>query len=351
MESHSVFGAIATPKLRLSSHRLSHHRNVSRRHIGVKDRIFQLGIAPKYVFSLSSVKRAFLVNASTANSGVDMDLRLPQRQGSGVPAISASYDGVESFSGKSGCVSFYGLTHQSVEESKLVSAPFKEKQGSFLWILGPAVLISSVIVPQVCLGPAIEAVFQDVILTEIVSSFTSEAMFYLGLATFLLVTDRIQRPYLQFSPKRWGLITGLRGYLTSAFFAMGLKFIAPLVILYVTSPVLGLPALVAVVPFLAGCISQLAFETCLEKCGSSCWPLATIVFEVYRIYQLTKATHFVEKVMFGMRRLPESAQLSEKQNALVAMVVTFQVLGVVCLWSLLTFLLRLFPSRPVVENY
>uniref|UniRef100_A0A2P2KNN7 Uncharacterized protein n=2 Tax=Rhizophora mucronata TaxID=61149 RepID=A0A2P2KNN7_RHIMU len=167
MESHSVFGAIATPKLRLSSHRLSHHRNVSRRHIGVKDRIFQLGIAPKYVFSLSSVKRAFLVNASTANSGVDMDLRLPQRQGSGVPAISASYDGVESFSGKSGCVSFYGLTHQSVEESKLVSAPFKEKQGSFLWILGPAVLISSVIVPQVCLGPAIEAVFQDVILTGI----------------------------------------------------------------------------------------------------------------------------------------------------------------------------------------
>uniref|UniRef100_A0A2P2KNR2 Uncharacterized protein n=1 Tax=Rhizophora mucronata TaxID=61149 RepID=A0A2P2KNR2_RHIMU len=189
------------------------------------------------------------------------------------------------------------------------------------------------------------------ICAEIVSSLSFEAMFYTGLATFVLVTDRIQRPYLHFSPKRWGLITGLRGYLTSAFFTMGFKVIAPFFVAYVTWPVLGLPALVAVVPFLVGCISQHAFETHLEKRGSSCWPLVPIIFEVYRIYQLTKATHFVEKVMFGMRRLPESAQLSEKQNALVAMVVTFQVLGVVCLWSLLTFLLRLFPSRPVVENY
>lgn len=105
-------------------------------------------------------------------------------------------------------------------------------------------------------------------------------MFYVGLAIFLRITDRVQRPYLQFSPKRWGLITGLRGYLTSAFFTTGLKVVAPLFAVYITWPVLRLPALVAVLPFLVGCAAQLAFETNLDKRGSSCWPLIPIIFEV-----------------------------------------------------------------------
>lgn len=112
------------------------------------------------------------------------------------------------------------------------------------------------------------------------TSLSSEAVFYVGLATFLLVTDHVQRPYLQFSTKRWGLITGLRGYLTSAFFTSGFKVVAPLVAVYVTWPILGLPALVAVAPFLVGCGAQLAFERVLDKRGSSCWPLVPIIFEV-----------------------------------------------------------------------
>lgn len=116
---------------------------------------------------------------------------------------------------------------------------------------------------------------------EIATSLSFEAMFYFGLATFLTVTDRIQRPYLQFSSKRWGLITGLRGYLTSAFFVMGFKVIAPLFAVFVTWPVLGLPALVAVLPFLVGCLAQRLFETYLDKRGSSCWPLVPIIFEVH----------------------------------------------------------------------
>uniref|UniRef100_A0A2P2N5M4 Uncharacterized protein MANES_18G031600 n=1 Tax=Rhizophora mucronata TaxID=61149 RepID=A0A2P2N5M4_RHIMU len=55
--------------------------------------------------------------------------------------------------------------------------------------------------------------------------------------------------------------------------------------------------------------------------------------------------------MLSMNGLPKSALLLDRYNSLVAMIVTFQVLGVVCLWSLLTFLLRLFPSKPVAENY
>ncbi|KAH9692758.1 hypothetical protein KPL70_016476 [Citrus sinensis] len=253
-------------------------------------------------------------------------LGFPSGENSSLPV--AIFNGPEPFRGKSGSVSFCGLTHQLVEEGKLMSAPFQEDKGSFLWILAPVVLISSLILPQMFLGNVIEDFIKDNLLMEIVSSLTFESMFYVGLAIFLRITDRVQRPYLQFSPKRWGLITGLRGYLTSAFFTTGLKVVAPLFAVYVTWPVLRLPALVAVLPFLVGCAAQLAFETNLDKRGSSCWPLIPIIFEVYRLYQLSKAANFIERLMFSMKDLPRSPELLERGSAMVSMVVIFQVLGV-----------------------
>ncbi|KAK2993248.1 hypothetical protein RJ640_015727, partial [Escallonia rubra] len=263
----------------------------------------------------------------------------------------SGYDGVDPFRGKSGSISYIGLTHQLVEEGRLVSVPHDENAGSFLWVLAPVALILSIVLPQFLLDLAIGGVLQEEILSEIVASFSSEVMFYVGLAVYLYVTDHVQKPYLQFSPKRWGLITGLRGYLTSAFFTMGLKVFAPLFAVFVTWPVIGLPALVSVAPFLASCLAQFVFEKHLQKRGSSSWPLLPIIFEVYRLYQLSKAAHFIEKLMMSMKGVPVSPEVLERSGALVALLVTFQVLGVVCLWSLLTFLQRLFPSRPVAENY
>ncbi|KAL8257074.1 hypothetical protein R6Q59_029115 [Mikania micrantha] len=258
-------------------------------------------------------------------------------------------DGVEPFGGKSGSVSFVGLTHQLVEEGKLVSSPFQESR-SLLWIVAPMALILSVLIPQI-FGIISNDLLQDVVLTEIAYTVSSEVIFYIGLATFLLVTDRVQRPYLQYSAKRWSLITGLRGYLTSAFFVMGFKVFAPLLAAFVTWPLLGLAGVVSVGPYLMGCLVQFIFEKVLEKRQSSCWPLVPIVFEVYRLYQLSKAMHFIEKLMFQMRGLPKSPELMEKSGALAAMIVTFEVLALVCIWSFLTFIQRLFPSRPVAENY
>lgn len=76
-------------------------------------------------------------------------------------------NGVEPFRGKPGSISFHGLTHQLVEEGKLMSAPFSEEKGSFLWVLAPAVFISSLIVPQVFLGGLIEDFFRNEILVGI----------------------------------------------------------------------------------------------------------------------------------------------------------------------------------------
>ncbi|CAI0558737.1 unnamed protein product [Linum tenue] len=358
MELQSVCGGISFPKLRF------HIRHHSTRRIGSSS--IQFGArygrsqgtvsnsGSKNVFrgiELRSLNRGILLRASSSSHHADVNLKLSEKEGSGLPATGSFNDGFEPFRGKSGSVSFCGLTHQSVEEGKLVSAPFKEEKGSFLWILGPVVLISSLIFPQFFLGLAVEELLKDVVLVEMASSLSFEAVFYIALATFLRITDRMQKPYLEFSSKRWGLITGFRGYITSAFFTMGFKVVVPLLMVYVTWPVLGVPVAVSVIPYLAGCIAQRVFEVRLEKRGSSCWPLVPIIFEVYRLFQLTKAAQFIQRLLFSMQGLPESAELIERVKALVSVGVAFQFLGVVCLWSLITFLMRLFPSRPVAENY
>ncbi|MQL77032.1 hypothetical protein Taro_009462 [Colocasia esculenta] len=49
-------------------------------------------------------------------------------------------------------------------ERQLVSAPFKEGTGSFLWILGPLAFISSLLLPQIFLSSFVEATIKDDIL-------------------------------------------------------------------------------------------------------------------------------------------------------------------------------------------
>ncbi|KAK7352365.1 hypothetical protein VNO80_17785 [Phaseolus coccineus] len=298
------------------------------------------------VLGLNKFQR-LLVHASDSN--LNGGLEVHSNKSSTV--LCSTFNGEEPFHGKSGSVSFCGLTHQLVEEGKSESAPFEEKGGSFLWALAPTAFIASLILPQFFVDNVVEAFLNDTIFLDTVSLFTHDALFYVGLATFLYVTDRVQRPYLQYSSKRWGLITGLRGYLFSAFLTMGLKIVAPVVLLFATWSAVGMAGVVAVTPFLFGCVVQIAFEKVLDNRGSACWPLVPAIFEVYRLHQLTKAANFAEKLLLSLKGLPPSAELVERTGGLFALLMSFQLLGLVCLWSLMTFLLRLFPSRPVADHY
>ncbi|XP_042018245.1 uncharacterized protein LOC121765990 [Salvia splendens] len=337
LQSASVFLQTSPPSIQISPRRFQavnkHYRNQSGLIIPRP-----LHIQLKSVVSSLRSEGCF-IRAANLISPRKLDFRVFARKGS------------DEFHGKSGSVSFGGLSHQSVEEGKLVSTPFMEGTGSLLWALAPAALIAALIVPQFFIASAVEDAFRNEIFAEIISSFSTEIIFYAGLAIFLLVTERVQKPYLEFSSKRWSLITGLKGYLASTYFTMGFKVFAPLLAVYVTWPVIGISALVSVAPLLAGCLAQYIFEKRLERNGSSSWPLIPIIFEVYRIYQLTRATGFIERLVYGMREASATPAVMERTGALISMIVTFRVLGVVSLWSFLTFLLRLFPSRPVAENY
>ncbi|KNA09479.1 hypothetical protein SOVF_153290 isoform B [Spinacia oleracea] len=314
---------------------------------GIKESLLPKLKGLSKVYALHSDPDAELELSSKSNAGIPetrSDLRAKQQ-------LSSNFAGVEPFGGKSGSISFYGITHHSVEESKLISSPYKDDGGSVLWILAPVILILSLILPPIMFSNAFDSVFKNEGLAEIAGTLACEGVFYAGVAIFLLITDRVQRPYLQFSAKRWGLITGLKGHLSTTFFSMGLKVIAPLVVTYVTWPVIGMNALVAVTPLLIGYLAQLALEGLIDNRGSSCWPLVPIIFEIYRFYQLTRSVTYVEGLIYVMRGAEATPEVLERSGALAAMSVTFYIVALVCLWSLLTFLLRLFPSRPVVENY
>ncbi|KAG8494193.1 hypothetical protein CXB51_011463 [Gossypium anomalum] len=183
-----------------------------------------------------------------------------------------------------------------------MSASFQEDKGSFLWVLAPIALISSLILPQFFFSSAIEAFFKD------------------------------------------DTLVGLRVYLSSSFFTMGFKVVAPLLPVFLTWPALGFQDLVAVDPFLIGCAAQHAFKTILDH--STC-----INHLVYRLYQLTRAIQLIQNFTVWMKDSQRTPEMFKQGGATAGMVVTFQVLAVVCLWSLMTFLQRPFPSRPVAEKY
>ncbi|MBA0808107.1 hypothetical protein Gohar_023869 [Gossypium harknessii] len=118
-----------------------------------------------------------------------------------------------------------------------MSAAFQEDKGSFLWVLAPIALISSLILPQFFFSSAIEAFFKDDTLYQEVGSHYRTQV-----------------------------------YLSSSFFTMGFKVVAPLLAVFLTWPALGFQALVA----------------------------------VYRLYQLTRAIQFIQNFTVLDERLSEN---------------------------------------------
>lgn len=102
-------------------------------------------------YSLPPLSRGFTVSASTSNQEVEL---------SSTEQKDVAVSGVEPFRGKAGSISFSGLTHQLVEEGKLVSAPFNESAGSLFWVLAPVALMLSLVVPQF-LAIAIDGYFDS----------------------------------------------------------------------------------------------------------------------------------------------------------------------------------------------
>ncbi|GLJ30795.1 hypothetical protein SUGI_0610970 [Cryptomeria japonica] len=244
----------------------------------------------------------------------------------------------QNVNGKAGFVSFYGATHQHLEEEIPRFTASREGRQSLVWLLGPIFLVATVVFPPFFLRKVFEALFEDSLLTDFLILFFMEAVFYGGVAAFLLVTDYVQKPCFEFVADKRSIDNKLYGYRVVSIATLVLSVLLPLVSLGLVWPWTGPAASAAIAPYLVGLIVQFAFEQYVQRRKSCVWTIVPIVFQVYRLHQLNRASQLVGGLMFTLRGVESSPQTMAINGSLTTLLNVLQVLGIICLWSMTTFM-------------
>ncbi|XP_031287793.1 uncharacterized protein LOC116146515 isoform X2 [Pistacia vera] len=240
----------------------------------------------------------------------------------------------EGANGRPGLISFYNRPYKI--EDEINTSDLQRSPSSLLWLVGPAVLVASFIFPSLYLRRIISTVFEDSLLTE--------ALFYCGVAVFLLLIDRLRRPIGPDSTTNNNrTLSPQLGQRISSVAALVLSLIIPLVTMGLVWPWTGPAASATLAPYLVGIVVQFAFEQYARYRKSPSWPVIPIIFQVYRLHQLNRASQLVTALSFTVRGAEMTAQNLAINKSLGALLNVLQLLGVICIWSLSSFLMRFFP--------
>lgn len=120
--------------------------------------------------------------------------------------------------------------------------------------------------------------------------FFTEALFYSGVAIFVLLTDYMQKPHrtlisITNNPSKAGI-----GHRISSVATLVLSLIIPLVTMGLVWPWTGPAASATLAPYLVGLIVQFAFEQYARYKKSVAWPVIPVIFQV-RTYQSVLIPH------------------------------------------------------------
>ncbi|KAJ8566021.1 hypothetical protein K7X08_008597 [Anisodus acutangulus] len=263
-----------------------------------------------------------------------------------IASVSSSNFQIEGAGGKPGVLSFYNRPYRR-EEEILVSTAAKN-QNILLWFVGPAVLIASFIFPSLYLRRILSTIFEDSLLTDFLILFFTEALFYCGVAVFVLLIDRLRRPLELVSSYR--KITPPLGYRISSISVLALSLIIPMVTMGFVWPWTGPAASATLAPYLVGIVVQFAFEQYARYIDSPSWSVIPIVFQVYRLHQLNRAAQLVTALSLTVRGAEMTAQNLAINGSLSTLLNVLQFLGVICIWSLSNFIMRFFPSATMAEG-
>ncbi|KAL7098470.1 hypothetical protein ACP275_09G019400 [Erythranthe tilingii] len=259
------------------------------------------------------------------------------------------YEQIEGADGKSGFISFYGPNKQRKEEEKdEVFIPSRiTNQNKLLWVVGPTVLVASFVFPSLYLRRILSSIFEDSLLTDFLILFFTEALFYCGVAIFLLLIDRMRRykkgPTIYASTNTTNVVPHY-GYRISSVAVLALSLIIPTVTMGFVWPWTGPAASATLAPYLVGIVVQFAFEQYAKYIGSPSWPAIPIVFQVYRLHQLNRAAQLVTALSFTVRGAETTPHNIAINASLTTLLNVLQFLGIVCIWSLSSFIGRYFPS-------
>ncbi|KAJ1688480.1 hypothetical protein LUZ63_019870 [Rhynchospora breviuscula] len=249
--------------------------------------------------------------------------------------------------GKPGFISFQGLPYKSREEATgYRPLSTNEKVHDIVWFVGPTVLVSFLVLPSLYLRKILSLVFEDSLLTDFLILFFTEALFYIGVLIFVLLTDLSwrRRSNQAILPKLPALQNAPRYFQILSVTMKVLNLIIPLVTMGLVWPWTGPAASATLAPYLVGLVVQFAFEQYARRKKSPSWPVIPVIFQVYRLHQLNRAAQLVTALTFSVRSAETTAQTSAITNSLGALLIILQILGVICIWSLSSFIMRYFPS-------
>ncbi|KAK1302165.1 hypothetical protein QJS10_CPB12g00100 [Acorus calamus] len=261
----------------------------------------------------------------------------------------SSHTRMERAEGKIGYISFYGFSYQKRNEIH-VPAP-KKGPSNLFWFIGPSILVASLVLPSLYLRRIFSTVLEDSLLTDFVILFFTEALFYCGVAVFVFLIDHEWRPLRLAPPKRDnGLLKSPFWHRVSSVAILVLSLIIPLVTMGMVWPWTGPAASATLAPYLVGLVVQFAFEQYSKYQKSPAWPVIPVIFQVYRLHQLNRAAQLVTALSYSVRGVEMTPQTLAINNSLGTLLNVLQLLGVICIWSLASFLMRSFHSSPALPD-
>ncbi|VFQ95631.1 unnamed protein product [Cuscuta campestris] len=247
--------------------------------------------------------------------------------------------------GRSGFISFYNRHYKREDGTGVVSDRGKN-EGDLLWVMGPTVLVASFIFPSLCLRRILASIFEDSLLTDFLILFFTEALFYCGVALFLFLIDRFRRvpPRELASSGNETYIAPPFGYRIFSAAALASSLTIPMVTMGFVWPWTGPAASATLAPYLVGIVVQFAFEQYARRVESPSWPVIPVVFQIYRLHQLNRAAQLVTALSMTVRGAETTPHNSAINSSLGTLLNVLQLLGVICIWSLSSFVMRYFPS-------
>ncbi|KAJ4959717.1 hypothetical protein NE237_019627 [Protea cynaroides] len=255
----------------------------------------------------------------------------------------------EGTGGKPGLISFYG--YQYGRRGKMPLSGQRKNQQNLLWFVGPTVLVASFIFPSLYLRRILSTLFEDSLVTDFLILFFTEALFYCGVAVFLLLIDYLQRPReLLSSSVSYGTETNHLGHRISSVTVLVLSLIIPMVTMGLVWPWTGPAASATLAPYLVGIVVQFAFEQYARYRKSPSWSAIPIIFQVYRLHQLNRAAQLVTALSFTVRGAETTSYNLSISSSLGTLLNVLQFLGVICIWSLSSFIMRSIPSAGIHEQ-
>ncbi|XP_010550683.1 PREDICTED: uncharacterized protein LOC104821479 isoform X2 [Tarenaya hassleriana] len=300
-------------------------------------------------------KAPFLPRATSEEQFQHIEHTLVDKETVSHQIDSEAQDGTSSsvhfkrYNGKPGFVSFYNPLSKA--EDVVVASEVQSKRGRVLWFIGPAVLVASFIFPPIYLRRIISAVFEDSLLTDFLILFFTEALFYCGVAAFLLMIDCLRR-----SPRKNSDANDYRtgpsqlGQRISSVATLVLSLVISMVTMGFVWPWTGPAASATLAPYLVGIVVQFAFEQLARYRNSPSWPAIPIIFQVYRLHQLNRAAQLVTALSFTVKGAEATAHNLAIKKSLGTLLNVLQVLGVICIWSISSFLVWFPPSTNQPES-